>query len=129
MSIALVSKKDIDINVNNNIIDALMKTVPCLIEVTTGSNVSKPFIRGLGYNRVLTLYDAMRQEVQQWGDEHGIEIDQYGIERAEIIKGPASLTYSSDALAGVINLIPAFQKEMTGKFMARLRLISIAIMA
>lgn len=104
--VAVMSKKDMDKNVNNNIIDAIIKGVPGVSAVTTGPNVSKPFIRGLGYNRVLTLYDGIRQEGQQWGDEHGIEIDQYGIARAEVVKGPASLSYGSDALAGVINMIP-----------------------
>ena len=89
-----------------NAIDALA-SVPGVTAVTTGPNVSKPFIRGLGFNRVLTLYDGSRQEGQQWGDEHGIEIDQYSVDRVEIIKGPASLSYGSDALAGVVNLIPA----------------------
>jgi iron complex outermembrane receptor protein len=104
--IAVMTKKDMDRHVNNNIIDAIVKGVPGVSAVTTGPNVSKPFIRGLGYNRVLTLYDGIRQEGQQWGDEHGIEIDQYGIARAEVVKGPASLSYGSDALAGVINMIP-----------------------
>jgi iron complex outermembrane receptor protein len=104
--IAVMTKKEMNQNVNNNIIDAIVKGVPGVNAVTTGPNISKPFIRGLGYNRVLTLYDGIRQEGQQWGDEHGIEIDQYSIGRAEVIKGPASLTYGSDALAGVINLIP-----------------------
>ncbi len=92
-------------NLSNNIIDAIAK-VPGVSALTTGPNVSKPFIRGLGYNRILTLYDGIRQEGQQWGDEHGIEVDQYAIDRVEVIKGPASLTYGSDALAGVVNLIP-----------------------
>ncbi len=92
-------------NISTNIIDAIAK-VPGVSALTTGPNVSKPFIRGLGYNRILTLFDGVRQEGQQWGDEHGIEVDQYGIERIEVIKGPASLTYGSDALAGVVNLIP-----------------------
>lgn len=92
-------------NISTNIIDAIAK-VPGVSALTTGPNVSKPFIRGLGYNRILTLYDGVRQEGQQWGDEHGIEVDQYGIDRIEVIKGPASLTYGSDALAGVVNLIP-----------------------
>ena len=89
--------------------------------VTTGPNVSKPFIRGLGYNRILTLYDGIRQEGQQWGDEHGIEVDQYGINRVEVIKGPASLSYGSDALAGVVNLIPtqpAPEGKMIGNIVA-----------
>ncbi len=92
-------------NLSTNIIDAIAK-VPGVNALTTGPNVSKPFIRGLGYNRILTLYDGVRQEGQQWGDEHGIEVDQYGIEKIEVIKGPASLSYGSDALAGVVNLIP-----------------------
>ncbi|MFS2122275.1 TonB-dependent receptor plug domain-containing protein, partial [Kosakonia cowanii] len=66
---------------------------------------SKPFIHGLGYNRVITLQDGIRQEGQQWGDEHGIEVDQNSIDRVEVIKGPASLTYGSDAIGGVVNLI------------------------
>lgn len=92
-------------NLSTNIIDAIAK-VPGVTALTTGPNVSKPFIRGLGYNRILTLYDGVRQEGQQWGDEHGIEVDEYGIDRIEVVKGPASLTYGSDALAGVVNLIP-----------------------
>jgi len=113
--IAVMSKKEIEQHVNNNIIDAIIKGVPGVSAVTTGPNISKPFIRGLGYNRVLTLYDGIRQEGQQWGDEHGIEIDQYGIGRAEVVKGPASLTYGSDALAGVINLIPYIPNGDDGK--------------
>ncbi|HEY4937043.1 MAG TPA: TonB-dependent receptor, partial [Puia sp.] len=92
-------------NLSTNIIDAIAK-LPGVTQLTTGPNVSKPFIRGLGFNRILTLYDGVRQEGQQWGDEHGIEVDQYGVDHAEVIKGPASLTYGSDALAGVVNLIP-----------------------
>jgi len=103
--IVSVSHATLISNINTNIIDALTK-VPGITAVTTGPNVSKPYIRGLGYNRILTLYDGVRQEGQQWGDEHGIEVDQYGIERVEVVKGPASLSYGSDALAGVVNLIP-----------------------
>lgn len=93
-------------NSATNIIDALVKT-PGISAVSTGPNVSKPYIRGLGSNRILTLFDGMRQDGQQWGEEHGIEIDQYLVDRIEVIKGPASLIYGSDALAGVVNLIPA----------------------
>ncbi|MCO5248890.1 MAG: TonB-dependent receptor [Chitinophagales bacterium] len=88
-----------------NIIDALT-TIPGISQVTTGAGISKPIIRGLGYNRVVVINDGIRQEGQQWGDEHGLEIDEYGVNRVEILKGPASLTYGSDAIAGVINLLP-----------------------
>ena len=104
--IVTLDRKELQQNLNTNIIDAITK-LPGVTAVTTGPNVSKPFIHGLGYNRVLTLFDGVRQEGQQWGDEHGIEVDENLVDRIEVEKGPASLTYGSDALAGVVNLIPA----------------------
>jgi len=89
---------------SGNVIDEIAN-LPGVSAVTTGPNISKPYIHGLGYNRVVTLQDGIRQEGQQWGDEHGIEIDQNSIDRVEIIKGPASLTYGSDAIGGVVNMI------------------------
>lgn len=119
--IAVIGKKEMSTNLNNNLIDAITKGIPGVTAVTTGPNISKPFIRGLGYNRVLTLYDGIRQEGQQWGDEHGIEVDQYGIGRAEVVKGPASLTYGSDAIAGVVNMLPDLpageNNKLTGNFL------------
>ena len=111
--IVAVSHNYLATNVSTNIIDAIAR-VPGVNAITTGPNVSKPIIRGLGYNRVLTLYDGIRQEGQQWGDEHGIEVDQYSVDKIEVIKGPSSLTYGSDALAGVVNLIP-YQPAPEGK--------------
>jgi len=91
---------------SGNIIDAL-SSQPGVSQITTGGGISKPVIRGLGYNRVVVLNDGIRQEGQQWGDEHGIEIDENNVSRVEILKGPASLMYGSDAMAGVINLFTA----------------------
>ena len=93
-------------NASTNAIETLNK-VPGVSTLSTGPNVSKPYIRGLGSNRVLTMYDGIRQEGQQWGEEHGIEVDQFLIDHIEVLKGPASLMYGSDALAGVVNLLPA----------------------
>ena len=89
-----------------NIIDEIAN-LPGVSAVTTGPNISKPFIHGLGYNRVITLQDGIRQEGQQWGDEHGVEVDQNSIDRVEVIKGSASLAYGPDAIGGVVNLITA----------------------
>lgn len=86
---------------SSNIIDALASE-PGVSQVTTGGGISKPVIRGLGYNRVVVISDGLRQEGQQWGDEHGIEVDANDVHSVEIIKGPASLMYGSDALAGVL---------------------------
>ncbi|HZG25188.1 MAG TPA: TonB-dependent receptor, partial [Chitinophagaceae bacterium] len=112
--VSVVSSRQIEVSAESNIIDVFAKNVPGLNAVKTGPNISKPFIRGLGYNRVLTLYDGIRQEGQQWGDEHGIEVDAYNIEKGEVIKGPASLTYGSDAMAGVVSLFPAMPVHTDG---------------
>jgi len=106
VSIIALNHKELEQISGTNIIDVIAN-MPGINAVTTGPNVSKPFIHGLGFNRVLTLYDGVRQEGQQWGDEHGIEVDENDIDRIEVVKGPASLIYGSDALAGVVNLLPA----------------------
>jgi iron complex outermembrane receptor protein len=103
--ISVIRKEYLDDNISTNIIDAISK-IPGVSQLSTGPAISKPFIRGLGYNRVVVVSDEVRQEGQQWGDEHGIEIDDYNVNKIEILKGPASLVYGSDALAGVINIMP-----------------------
>src|SRR5258708_4834833 len=118
--IVSISHSYLETNLSTNAIDAIAK-IPGIRAVTTGPNVSKPFIRGLGYNRILTLYDGIRQEGQEWGDEHGIEVDQYVVDRVEVSKGPASLSFGSDALAGVVNLIPT-QPAPEGKMIGDLTL-------
>ena len=120
--IILITARVIDRATEENIIDALAQSAPGFNSVKTGPGVSKPFIHGLGYNRVLTLYDGVRQESQQWGDEHGIVVDDYNIEHAEIIKGPASLMLEwpgSDALAGVLSLFPIMPFNTNGVVVGR----------
>ena len=102
--ITIVRKQDLLRNASVNIVDAISKQ-PGISQLSTGPAISKPVIRGLGFNRVVVLHDGVRQEGQQWGDEHGLEIDEYSVNKVEILKGPASLMYGSDAMAGVINII------------------------
>lgn len=93
--------------IEENFSGSLMQTLsrlPGVQAMNVGSGESKPVIRGLGFNRVLVAENGIKHEGQQWGDDHGLEIDQYAIDQAEVIKGPASLTYGSDAIGGVINL-------------------------
>ena len=101
--ISIVSGKELRQTTSTNIIDAIAKQ-PGIAQITTGSGISKPIIRGLGYNRIIVMNEGVRQEGQQWGDEHGIEIDPLNVNSVEILKGPASLMYGSDAMAGVLIL-------------------------
>ena len=101
--ISIVSGKELRQTSSTNIIDAIAHQ-PGVSQITTGSGISKPIIRGLGYNRIIVMNEGIRQEGQQWGDEHGIEIDPQNVNSVEILKGPASLMYGSDAMAGVLIL-------------------------
>lgn len=119
-SITAVGKTELQTRPSTNIIDALSR-VPGVAQITTGPAISKPVIRGLSANRVVTLSNGVKQQGQQWGDEHGIEIDQYSAERIEVLRGPASLMYGSDALGGVINILdalPAPEGTIRGEFLS-----------
>lgn len=74
--------------------------------VSTGIGITKPVIRGLSSNRVLVYTQGVRLENQQFGDEHGLGLSDAGVESVEVIKGPASLLYGSDALGGVLYINP-----------------------
>lgn len=90
-----------------NLGGSLVKSLERLPGVTTidiGSGQSKPVIRGLGFNRVVVVENNIKHEAQQWGADHGLEIDQYAVDHIEVIKGPASLMYGSDAIGGIIDM-------------------------
>lgn len=83
-----------------------LATIPGVSQVSTGTSIGKPVIRGLSGNRVLVYSQGVRMENQQFGDEHGLGLNDSGIESVEVIKGPASLLYGSDALGGVLYFNP-----------------------
>ncbi len=89
-----------------NFAEVLTK-VPGVDMISKGSGVSKPVIRGLSMNDILVLNNGVRFENYQYSSHHPLGIDEFGIDDVEIIKGPASLLYGSDAIGGVIN----FTKE------------------
>lgn len=101
--VSIVSPQVLRATASTNVIDAISRQ-PGVSQLTTGGSISKPIIRGLGYNRVVVMSEGVRQEGQQWGDEHGVEVDGNSVNSVEILKGPASLMYGSDAMAGVVIL-------------------------
>lgn len=80
--------------------------IPGVENISTGQSIGKPVIRGLSSNRVLVYAQGVRLENQQFGAEHGLGLNDSGVESIEVIKGPASLLYGSDALGGVLYVNP-----------------------
>lgn len=98
-----VDKDYIDKNTGASLLNSI-DNIEGISTINQGVGVSKPVIRGLSFNRVAVTEHGIKQEGQQWGADHGLEIDQYSVEKLEILKGPASLMYGSDAMAGVVNI-------------------------
>ncbi|MGO1868619.1 MAG: TonB-dependent receptor [Sphingobacteriaceae bacterium] len=96
--------------IQRNLGGSLMKTLERLPGIKTigiGSGQSKPLIRGMGFNRVVVVDKGVKHEGQQWGADHGLEIDQFAAGEVELIKGAASFMYGSDAIGGIIDVKPA----------------------
>ena len=102
MKVELESIKSLQQKGTATLIEGLA-TIPGVSQVSTGTSIGKPVIRGLSGNRVLVYSQGVRMENQQFGEEHGLGLNDSGVESVEVIKGPASLLYGSDALGGVIH--------------------------
>lgn len=102
-SILKISKEYIETYFSGSLMQSLEK-IAGVQAMTIGSGQSKPAIRGFGFNRMVIVEDGVKHEGQQWGEDHGLEIDQFSIDDVEIIKGPGSLFYGPDAIGGVISL-------------------------
>ncbi len=100
--------------INESLSSSLMESLGKLEGVTSmniGVGASKPVIRGMNSYRVLVNDNGIRQEGQQWGTDHGLEIDQQSVGQLEVLKGPAALSYGSGAMGGVINIKDAHVVE------------------
>lgn len=105
MKVEHQTTKDLRLKGAATLIEGLA-TIPGVAQVATGTSIGKPVIRGLSGNRVLVYNQGVRLENQQFGEEHGLGLNDSGIESVEVIKGPASLLYGSDALGGVLYFNP-----------------------
>ncbi|MEJ7625118.1 MAG: TonB-dependent receptor [Pyrinomonadaceae bacterium] len=77
-----------------------------------GPGTSRPVIRGFDGDRVLVVQDGVRNGslASQSGD-HGEPIDTLNLERLEVIKGPATLLYGSNAIGGVVNAVTSDEEQ------------------
>lgn len=103
-TIDAISLKEMEENGALSISDGVAR-LPGVNQLTTGAGISKPVIRGMYGNRVQVNVMGLRFDNQQWQDEHGLGLSSMSVSRVEIIKGPATLMYGSDALGGVLNEI------------------------
>ena len=97
--------------------ESLGKTLSSMSGVNmlqTGPNIAKPVIHGLHSSRILILNNGIRQEGQQWGQEHAPEIDPFVATNLQLIKGAAAVKYGSDAIGGVILVNPPDLPEAAG---------------
>ncbi len=109
---------------------ASLATLPGVNAMEIGSGTSKPIIRGLGFNRIAVAENGIKQEGQQWGADHGLELDALQTEEIEIIKGVGAIEYGSDAIGGVIRInnkrIP-YQEGISGKIILHGKTVNEAI--
>jgi iron complex outermembrane receptor protein len=91
-----------------------LESIPGVTTNNVGVGIARPVIRGLAGTRIYVADMGLRQEGQQWGNDHGLELDQYGIERVEVIRGPATIVYGPDAMAGVIHILNDLWPEENG---------------
>lgn len=105
LNIEIVNQDFIQRNLGGSLMKSLER-LPGIKTIGIGSGQSKPLIRGLGFNRVVVVEKGVKHEGQQWGADHGLEIDQFATGEIELIKGSASFIYGSDAIGGVIDILP-----------------------
>ncbi|CAN5384082.1 TonB-dependent receptor [soil metagenome] len=121
-SIASLSQRVLRSHGALSISDGVTK-LPGINQLSTGAGISKPVIRGMYGNRIQTVVMGMRFDNQQWQDEHGLGLQDIGVDRVEVIKGPAALMYGSEAMGGVINIIeekPAFSDSIQSDISSRI---------
>lgn len=118
LTIETVERKFLERSNKGTFVNSL-QTIPGINAINTGVGIAKPVIRGLAFNRIIVNDRGVKQEGQQWGADHGLEIDQFDPERVEIIKGASSLLYGSDGIGGVINIKPSVlprENSLSGSF-------------
>ncbi|MFU8812930.1 MAG: TonB-dependent receptor [Balneolaceae bacterium] len=70
-----------------------------------GSATARPVIRGFDGDRILVLQNGERMgDLAETSADHGTALDPLNARRVEIVRGPATLLYGTNALGGVVNI-------------------------
>ncbi len=118
ISIESISPNQLETSGSPSMMEALSSR-PGLDMIAKSPGVAKPVIRGLSMTNILVLNNGVKLENFQFSEDHPFLIDEYGIDKVEFIKGPASILYGSDAVGGIINFVkekPATYNTITGDF-------------
>lgn len=101
----VLGTEDLDVQRNASLGAVLSERVAGVSSVQTGSQAGKPVLRGLSGNRIRVLKDGIGQEYYQFGVRHFPTTSTNEAERIEVVRGPSSIQYGSDALGGAINVL------------------------
>jgi iron complex outermembrane receptor protein len=96
-------------------IASILDKMPGVSSLKTGFTIAKPMIQGMYGSRVIVLNNGLKQEGQQWGQEHGLEIDSYNTGQITLVKGAEALRYTGDAIGGILLIEPLYKATDTLK--------------
>ncbi|MGZ5189339.1 MAG: TonB-dependent receptor, partial [Kaistella sp.] len=122
--IKTLDKKDLERNSTENL-GNILSGISGVSALKTGNNIAKPIIHGLYGSRIAIINNGVKMAEQEWGVEHAPNVDVSHFEHIDVIKGASALKYGSDAIGGVVLLVPeTFKKTDTLKGSANLSGIS-----
>lgn len=101
----VLSMEELDASRGGTFSDAL-ETVSGVSVMRTGPSIAKPMIHGMTGTRLVLTQAGIAQEGQQWGEEHGPEIDPFLPARVTIVKGASSVRLGPNAMGGAISVDP-----------------------
>lgn len=91
-----------------------------------GPGSARPIIRGFDGDRVLVMQDGVRTgDLSSQSGDHGITLDPASLERLEVVKGPATLLYGSNAIGGVVNAVTPEETFRAAPFSGQIGTVTV----
>lgn len=101
----VVSNQNLIINRSSTVAE-ILNFQPGVSIRSNGTATSRPVIRGFSNNRILILDNGLRiGDLSNSSDDHAVAFDGGNAEKIEVLRGPSSLLYGSNAIGGVVNII------------------------